>query len=263
MKKIIFFFPVFFSFITLVAQERVTIEPSGKIVTKDVSVQPFDVLEAKGLYELVLSEGEKEAVKIEADDNLQSLFSVSNNGSKIVIDMPELKNHDINSKGKKDRQNLKWKVYVTYRKLKRLDVSLVGSVTSSTPVKSDVFEINNKAVGNINLQIVASKLNVDNKGVGSITLKGTATDAVVLNAGVGEFNGEELVVQTMDINNSGIGSAEVNVEKDLKIKQSFLGKVRSKIRKPKIRSTNYLSFWIFFAKYSFLRAEFNVGCKFH
>jgi hypothetical protein len=50
----------------------------------------------------------------------------------------------------------------------------------------------------------------------------------VKNAGVGEFDGEELIVQTMEIDNSGIGSADVNVDKNLKIKQSFLGKVRNK-----------------------------------
>lgn len=101
-------------------------------------------------------------------------------------------------------------------------------LTCSTPLKSDAFEINSKAVGNINLQITVNKLNVTNKGVGNVTLRGTAKDAIVENAGVGKFDGEELVVQTMDINNSGIGSAEVNVEKNLKIKQSFLGKVRNK-----------------------------------
>lgn len=213
--------------LTLSAQDRVTIEPSGNIVTKNISVQPFDVIEASGLYELVLSEGEKEAVKIEANDNLIKLFSVSNIGNKLVIDMPELKNHDLSS-NKKDRQNLKWKIYVVYTKLKSIDVAIVGSVSATTPVKSDEFGISSKAVGNINLQIVTNKLTVNNKGVGSIILKGTATDAIVENAGVGKFEGEELVVQTMDINNSGIGSAEVNVEKNLKIKQSFLGKVRNK-----------------------------------
>ena len=228
MKRIIFFLLTVFFSATLIAQDRVTLEPSGNIVTKNIGVQPFDVIEASGLYEMVLEEGDREVVKIEADDNIQSMFSVSSNGGKLIIEMPGLKNHDINSKNKNERKSLKWKVYVTYKKLKRLDVSLVGNVTCSTPLKSDAFEINSKAVGNINLRITTNKLNVTNKGVGNVTLQGTATDAIVENAGVGKFDGEELVVQTMDINNSGIGSADVNVEKNLKIKQSFLGRVRNK-----------------------------------
>ncbi len=80
-----------FSSAVLLSQEEATIEPSGNIVTKNVSVQPFDAIQASGLYELVLSEGEKESVKIEADDNLQSLFIVLNNGNNLKIEMPDLK----------------------------------------------------------------------------------------------------------------------------------------------------------------------------
>jgi len=123
---------------------------------------------------------------------------------------------------------MRLKVYVTFKKLKSLDVGVVGNVRSAMPLKFDALEIDSKNVGNINLQITTDKLNVHNKGVGNLTLSGTATDATVTNSGVGQFDGEDLIVQTMDIENSGIGSANVNVEKSLKIKDSFLGKVRNK-----------------------------------
>ena len=64
-----------------------TIEGNGKIVTKDIPVQAFDELKANGVYELQLSQGNKESVKIEADENLQELFDVHNEGSKLIIDM--------------------------------------------------------------------------------------------------------------------------------------------------------------------------------
>ena len=82
-------------------------------------------------------------------------------------------------------------------------------------------------MGNIELKLAADKLTINNKGVGNITLTGSATDAIITNAGVGKFDGENLIVQTMDINNSGVGNADVHVEKDLKIKESFLGKVKN------------------------------------
>jgi len=228
MKKMISFLSMFVCATTVMAQERVNIEPSGNIITKDISVQPFDAIKASGLYELVLSQGDKESVKVEADDNLQSLFSVSNNGSTLVVDMPKLKDQNIHYKNKKDDQSLKLKVYVTFKKLKSIDVGVVGNVRSATPMKFDALEIESKNVGNVNLQITADKLNVKNKGVGNLTLSGKATDATITNSGVGQFDGEDLVVQTMDIENSGVGSANVNVEKDLKIKDTFLGKVSNK-----------------------------------
>jgi hypothetical protein len=98
-------------------------------------------------------------------------------------------------------------------------------VRCTTPLKADAFNIESKNVGNIDLKLTTDKLTVSNKGVGNLTLAGSATNAKIINSGVGKFNGEDLIVQTMDIENSGVGNAEVNVEKDLKVKQSFLGKV--------------------------------------
>ena len=47
---------------------------SGNIVTKNIAVQAFNAIEAAGIYELVLTQGDKEAVRIEADDNMQELL---------------------------------------------------------------------------------------------------------------------------------------------------------------------------------------------
>jgi len=227
MKRIIPFMFLFFS-AAAIAQDHESIEPSGNVITKDVNVKPFDAIQAKGLYELVLTQSDKESVKIEADDNLQDLFSVTNKGNTLVIDMPKLRDKNINFNDKKDDHKMHLKVYVTFKKINQLDVGVIGSVRSTAALKFDAFEIESKNVGNIELQLTANKLTITNKGVGNITLTGDAKDAVVVNSGVGKFDGEDLIVQTMDINNSGVGSANVHVEKDLKIKESFLGKVSNK-----------------------------------
>jgi hypothetical protein len=215
---------LFCSFL-VVAQKQGTIEPSGNIITRDVTTNSFNSIKADGLYELVLTQGDKESVKIEADDNLQNLFKVSNDGSTLVIDMPELKNSNINFNDENHEHKLNLKVYVTFKQLNAIDVGIIGTVRCTTPLKADAFKIDSKNVGNIELQLTADKLTINNKGVGNITLTGSANNAIITNAGVGKFNGEDLIVQTMDINNSGVGNADVHVEKDLKVKESFLGKV--------------------------------------
>jgi hypothetical protein len=215
---------VFCSFL-VVAQKQGTIEPSGNIITRDVTINSFNSIKADGLYELVLTQADKESVKIEADENLQNLFKVSNDGSTLVIDMPELKNSNINFNDENHEHKLNLKVYVTFKQLNAIDVGIIGTVRCTTPLKADAFKIDSKNVGNIELQLTADKLTINNKGVGNITLTGSANNAIITNAGVGKFNGEDLIVQTMDINNSGVGNADVHVEKDLKVKESFLGKV--------------------------------------
>jgi len=215
---------LFCSFL-VVAQKQGTIEPSGNIITRDVTINSFNSIKADGLYELVLTQADKESVKIEADDNLQNLFKVSNDGSTLVIDMPELKNSNINFNDENHEHKLNLKVYVIFKQLNAIDVGIIGTVRCTTPLKADAFKIDSKNVGNIELQLTADKLTINNKGVGNITLTGSANNAIITNAGVGKFNGEDLIVQTMDINNSGVGNADVHVEKDLKVKESFLGKV--------------------------------------
>jgi hypothetical protein len=203
------------------AQDNEKIEGNGKMVTRDVTVSSFDVLQASGIYELRLSQGDKESVKIEADENLQEYFSVKNDGSKLVIDMDKIKNKNLHSKNK-------MKVYVTFKKLKALELSTIGNVNSEEALSFDDLEFKNKSVGNVNLNLNVNKLDLNNTSVGNVKLNGKAKEVVVKNTGVGSLEAGSFIVQTMDIENTGVGSAEVNAEKNLKVKDSFLGKVRNK-----------------------------------
>jgi hypothetical protein len=198
-----------------------TIEGNGKLTTREVNVSSFDALKASGVYELRLSQGNKETVKIEADENLQEYFNVRNDGNKLVIDMEKLNNKNFKSKSK-------MKVYVTFKNLKELELKMVGNVASDEQLSFDNLDLDTKNVGNVDLNLTAKKLNVDSKSVGNVKLSGKATEAVVKNKGVGSFEAGNFVVQSMNIENEGIGSAEVNAEKDLKVKDSMLGKVKNK-----------------------------------
>jgi len=198
-----------------------TIEGNGKKITRDVTVSSFDALQASGVYELKLSQGSKESVKIEADENLQEYFNVHNEGNKLVIDMDKLKNKNLKNSGK-------MRVYVTFKNLKELDLKMVGSVSSQDQLSFDNLDMNTKNVGDVDLKLTAKKLDLDIKSVGDVKLSGKANEAVVKNKGVGSFKAGNFVVQTMDIENQGVGSAEVNAEKDLKVKDTFLGKVTNR-----------------------------------
>lgn len=201
--------------------KKETIEGNGKMVTRDVTVSSFEALQASGVYELKLSQGSKESVKIEADENLQEYFNVHNEGNKLVIDMEKLKNKNLKNSGK-------MKVYVTFKNLKELDLKTVGSVSSQEQLSFEDLDMSTKNVGDVDLKLTAKKIDLDIKSVGDVKLSGKANEAVVKNKGVGSFKAGNFVVQTMNIENQGVGNAEVNAEKDLKVKDTFLGKVTNK-----------------------------------
>jgi hypothetical protein len=195
------------------------IEGNGNVITKEISIQSFDELNVNGVFSVLLLQGSKEEVKIEAEDNLQSLFEVKNEDSRLIISMKK----DVNFNSKK-----KMKVYITFKKLKSMDLKTVGNVSSDQSLSFDDLKIDNKSVGSVDLKLTTQNLNIDNKSVGNVKLSGKADNVVIKNKSVGSIQAAGFVVQKMDIDNTGIGSAEVNAEKELKVKDSFLGKVNNK-----------------------------------
>ena len=195
------------------------IEGSGNVITKDISVKSFDELDASGVFNLQLSQGDKETLRIEADDNLMDLFIIENEGSTLKIKMK--KNSNFNSKKQ-------LKVYVTFKNLKSMDLGMVGGTSSDEKLKFTDLKLKNQSVGSVSLNMTLQTLNMENQSVGSVKLEGSAENAIVKNNSVGSINAGNFVVQKMDIENNGVGSATVNAEKELKYSDSFLGKVSNK-----------------------------------
>lgn len=204
------------------------VKGSGKIVTKEIAISSFDQLNVKGIFSVLLTQGNKEEVRIEADDNIQQYFEVNNDGSKLNIGMKK----DVNFEGE-----LKLKVYVTFKKLKSMELKTIGNVTSSENLNFEDLQITNKSVGSIDLKMTVQTLNVANKSVGSVKFSGKAQTAVIRNKGVGSVNAGDFIVEKMDIENTGVGHAEVNATKEIKVKDSFLGKVKNKGSAP-VRNMN-------------------------
>ena len=195
------------------------IEGSGNVITKDISVNSFDELDASGVFNLQLSQGDKETLRIEADDNLMDLFIVENEGSTLKIKMK--KNSNFNSKKQ-------LKVYITFKTLKSMNLGMVGGTSSDDKLKFTDLKLKNQSVGSVSLNMTLQTLNMENQSVGSVKLEGSAENAIVKNNSVGSINAGNFVVQKMDIENNGVGSATVNAEKELKYTDSFLGKVSNR-----------------------------------
>ena len=195
------------------------IEGSGNVITKDISVKSFDELDASGVFNLQLSQGDKETLRIEADDNLMDLFIIENEGSTLKIKMK--KNSNFNSKKQ-------LKVYITFKTLKSMNLGMVGGTSSDDKLKFTDLKLKNQSVGSVSLNMTLQTLNMENQSVGSVKLEGSAENAIVKNNSVGSINAGNFVVQKMDIENNGVGSATVNAEKELKYSDSFLGKVSNR-----------------------------------
>ena len=212
------------------SDKRERIEGSGKVITKEIPVKSFDQLTAHGVFSLHLSQGDKESVRIEAEDNLIDLIMVKNEGTSLEVEMK--KDVDINTKKKMI-------VYVTFKNLKSMYLGMVGGTSSDEQLKFADLKFKNQSVGSVNLDMALQSLNLENESVGTLRLKGKAENAVIKSNSVGSVQAGDFVVQKMEIDNNGVGSATVNAEKELKVSDSFLGKVNNKgnaTAKKKVRS---------------------------
>ena len=196
------------------------IEGNGKMVTRDVPVKSFDVLKASGMYELKLSQGATESVKIEADENLQEYFTVKNEGNKLVINMEKMNKKNIRIKNK-------MRVYITFKKLKELELHTMGKVASEGQLAFEDLNLRSASMGQVDLDLKANKLELKNTGMGKLSLSGSAQQAVVMHSGMGSLDAEDFKVQTMSIENTGMGSARVNAEKELKVTDNWMGRVQN------------------------------------
>jgi len=211
-------------------EKKDRIEGSGNVITKDIPVKSFNDLTSHGVFSLQLSQGDKEAVKIEAEDNLIDLIIVENEGSTLKISMTK----DVNINSKK-----KMIVYVTFKNLKSMYLSMVGGTSSEEQLKFSDLKFKNQSVGSVNLDMALQSLHLENESVGTLKLKGSADNAVIKSNSVGSIQAGDFVVQKLEVDNNGIGSATVNAEKELKVSDSFLGKVNNKgnaTPKKKVRS---------------------------
>jgi hypothetical protein len=118
-----------------------------------------------------------------------------------------------------------------------MNLKTVGNISSEQNLSFDNVDIDTKSVGSLDLKLTAQTINLENKSVGDVKLNGKADNAIIRNKSVGSLMAGDFVVQTMDIDNNGVGSAQVNATKTIKVKDSFLGKVTNKGSAP-IRRMN-------------------------
>ena len=187
---------------------------NGNVVTKDISVSPFTQLELKGVFNVFISQGEKENVKVEADENLQDVVEILQNDKNLTIKCKE--KFSI-------RKSTKMNIYITVKNLDHLHINGVGSVSSTTPLNQDNLALDISGVGNTELQLNCKKLNVNISAVGNIKLKGNADAADISASGTGNLKAFDLMVKKLNISVSGVGNAEVHADEEINISSSGIG----------------------------------------
>lgn len=178
---------------------------------KTYEVPNFTGIEAGDLANVIISQGEKQSVKIEKSEEGEASVEVKNEILKITPgSMTNFGNV---------------KIYVVCTNLKYVKVSGVSKVSSEGIIQSNELKIKAMGASKLDMAINVQNLITDISGASKAILKGAATQHKSSISGASNLNAKELDVVKMDINASGVSKANVNVKNELTGEVSGVSKV--------------------------------------
>lgn len=191
---------------------------SGNVVTETRDVSDFEAIEIRYPAQVFVSQGARESLKIEAEDNL----------------MPNLKTEVRNGRleifyrregGKHVNPTKSVKITIVVKDLTDVDFSSAGELFVGK-LKTDSLDVSLSGAGNIDLEeIQVTSASVSMSGAGSATASGTANNLDLNISGFGDFKGKDLHTRDSHVSISGAGSATVWVDDELSAEVSGAGSV--------------------------------------
>ncbi|WP_082780307.1 head GIN domain-containing protein [Rufibacter sp. DG15C] len=231
MKKTTTFLMILMSFIGIAscaqAQDHNTVEGNGTIKSETRAVQGFTGLHISGGYEVFLTQGGQESLKIEGDANILPLIETKVTDGVLYV----ASKNNVNIRKAKGL-----KLYVTVKDLKTLDLNGGIKLSTTNPLKGTALKLDASGGMHLDMDLDLKDLKVDLSGGSDITLRGTADNVTLEVSGATNLKATELKTQYLALDASGAGNAEVFASKELKVDASGIMSVGYK-GSPKVQHT--------------------------
>ncbi|HUX58689.1 MAG TPA: head GIN domain-containing protein [Bacteroidales bacterium] len=198
-------------------QMRKTVYGNNDVVTKERKAESFTGIKVSTGIDVYLTQGNNEAISVEADENLHEYILTEVKGEVLYVYT------DVNIR-KAERK----RVYVTMKEIKSIKTSSAGDVVGETAVKTDRLELSASSAGDIKLEVYANEIDADISSSGDITLSGEAEMLEADLSSAGDLNAFNLKVREADISVSSAGDADINVTDKIKARASSAGDINYK-----------------------------------
>ncbi len=195
------------------------------------ALSSFNKINVSGGIDIVLTEGDKEMVLIEAKGiDLDKIIT--------EVNQDELK---IKLKDGKDwgwgwGKDTEVKVYVTYKTLQAFRNSGSSDVVCNSVIKSENFELKMSGSGDFKGEIATKDLTLSISGSADVYLKGKAEKQEVAISGSGNLEAKDLEGKTVKVSISGSGDAKVWASESIDAKVSGSGDIDYKGNPAKVVS---------------------------
>jgi hypothetical protein len=177
------------------------IRGTGNITTQTRSAGEFNSIDVSGNINVYARQDSSSSIRVEADENLQQYIETIDEGNVLRIKTQA---------GYNLRSSRPIKVYVSSAAFKKFeasgacDIFSEGKITSSSDIDFDL-----SGSCNVTMDVNAPKISVDMSGAGTIKLKGETKDFRIQGSGSTDIKCLDLLAETVDLDISGAGDAEV------------------------------------------------------
>lgn len=194
-----------------------TIRGSGTVTEETRNVSGFTGIELATLGTLYVEQGDREELRLEAEDNLIAHLRTRVEGRLLRIETPS---------GVNLQPTRPVRYYLTVRDLDRLILSGSGSIEAEN-LRARRLAVTLNGSGGVQLPgLNAEALTVAVSGSGGLSASGRVTTQDLNLSGSGPFDGRELESARAGVNISGSGSATLRVRERLDATLSGSGSVR-------------------------------------
>ncbi|WP_197088597.1 head GIN domain-containing protein [Rufibacter radiotolerans] len=207
MKKTFSTLFLLLAFVGFISQARAqAVEGNGKFKTETRAVSTFTSLVISGGFEVELTQGTQESLKLEAEENVLPLIESTVQNGTLTIKI---------KKGLKSAKRLK--AYVTVRDLKKLQLAGGIKLYTTNTITGSALAL--EFAGGINavMALKVKDLTADFAGGTKVTFSGTADKVTLDLAGATNLKALELKTNYLTLDAAGASSAQVNVAKELTV----------------------------------------------
>ena len=193
------------------------------VTRKSVNVSGFHAIQASGIASVYLTKGSQEKVEVEINEKYREFTKVSVDDQVLNIKL------DLKDRGnRRDYEDLKFKVYVTYKTLDALTGSGATNFHTQNKLTTPKLTLDVSGANNSTLDLDAGELKVEASGAANIKLSGQADKFAIDANGACNIKAYELKATQVKAEVSGVSNAYVMAEKKLDVKADGLSHVNYK-----------------------------------
>lgn len=190
---------------------------SGNVISESRAVSNFHGVVLAGIGELNITQGDTEALTIQAEDNLMPLLTSEVKDGVLTIGAKP----GLEATSFFPTKPVKYDLRV--KNLDSIQLSGAGSILAPS-LKGDTLTLGTSGAGNVNLnQLDVKQLKTTLSGAGSMTVAGQGDTQTATVSGLGSYNAGDFKTNTTDVTLTGAGSATVWAQQTLNGKISGAG----------------------------------------